>query len=257
MSGFYNCLKAEILKSNNSFAVWLSLAGTLSNLLIFFAIHYFSNEWISAGNNPWWGYVNGHYAGIAFMMLPLYVIILCTLVFFMEHRKEMWVMLLTLPVSREQLYWSKQTFTLLLFAAAHVLFVIGILFSGLLMGVIRPEAGLLAYLPDFGQIGKLAFETLWSILGLLALHFWLSRRFAHFIIPLLIGITGFVIVSYLGPGFWANNFSPYAFPIQYMPDYQGEIALARWGGWPYFYWLSPLYFIVFSFAGLWDTRRLT
>lgn len=251
-----SCLQAEIRKARNSFALWLSLAGTVANVLIFFIIHYFSSDWMEAGVNPWQGYVNGHYAGVAFMMLPLYVIILCSLVTFMEHRQRMWGNLFTMAVSKRNLYWSKQFFTLLLFAAAHILFIIGLLFSGLLMGVVRPETGLLTKAPDFVQLFSLAFQTVWSVLGLLALHFWISWRFQHFIIPLLIGILGFVVVSFLGPDWYGSNFIPYAYPIQYMPAYQGTVDLPLAGGALFFVWLSPMYFLIFSVLGFRDVRRL-
>lgn len=252
---FRRSLAAEIYKSRHSFAVWLSLAGTVANTLIFFVIHYFQSDWITAGENPWRGFVNGYYDGVAFMMLPLYVIILCSLVTFMEHRQEMWSNLYTLPISRSTLYWSKQVFTLLLFIAAHLLFVAGILLSGMIMGILRPDTELLGIMPDGLQLLTLAFQTVWTVLGLLAFHFWISWRFSHFIIPLLIGILGFVIVSLLGPGWVGNSFIPYAYPIQYMPVYQGEVSLASVGSRPWFFWLSPGYFVLFSLAGQYEVSR--
>jgi len=255
MSSFFRSLRAELLKSKNSLAVWLSLAGTAANVVVFFLLHFFSSEWITAGTTPWWGFVNGHYAGVAFMMLPLYVIILCTLITFMEHRSGMWVNLYTLPIQRSRLYWSKLLFTLLLFVGAHLLFVLGLLLSGALMGLLRPETDLLRHAPDFSQIGLLAVQTVWVVFGLLGLHFWISWRFTHFIVPLLIGIIGFVTVSILGPAFYGNNFIPYAYPIQYMPAYQGEVTLARWWGAPYYVWLSPLYGVVFTALGLRDLGK--
>ena len=167
----------------------------------------------------------------------------------------MWGMLYTLPVSRSALYGSKLVFTLLLFVASHLLFILGILLSGGLVGLLRPATGLLQHLPDFGQLALLALQTVWVVLGLLGLHFWISWRFEHFIIPLLIGILGFVAASLLGPGFFGNNFIPYAYPIQYMPAYQGEVLLARWGGLPYYVWLSPLYGLLFTGLGLYEQKH--
>ena len=123
------------------------------------------------------------------------------------------------------------------------------------MGLLRPATGLLRHVPDFAQIALLAGQTVWVILGLLGLHFWISWRFAHFIIPLLIGILGFVTVSILGPAFFGNHFIPYAYPIQYMPAYQGEVTLAQWWGVPYYVWLSPLYGLFFTGVGLWEVNE--
>ncbi len=250
-------LLAEIRKGRHSFAVWLSLAGTLANVVIFLGFSLLDEQrWQALGTmNPWQVYVTGFFDGIAFMMLPLYVIILCTLVTFMEHRQGMWVNLLTLPVSRWQLYWNKQLFILLLFIAAHVLFIIAMLLAGLLLGLVKPSTQLLSYWPDFGQIARLAFLTITSIAGLLALHYWISLRFQAFIIPLTIGIIGFVTVSLLGPDRWYHLFNPYAYPIQYMPDYKGDIQLLRFAGLPASIWMSLLYFGLFTLLGYQDMRR--
>lgn len=250
-------LKAEIRKSRNSFAVWLSLAGTLANAAIFFALSLWDDQrWATGGVNPWDAYVTGFFDGIAFMMLPLYVIILCTLVTFMEHRQGMWTNLLTLPVSRWQLYWNKQLFILLLFVAAHLLFIVVMLISGLILGLIKPSTGLLSFWPHFGQLAWLAFLTITSILGLLALHYWISLRFQAFIVPLTIGIIGFVTVSILGPEKWYLHLIPYAHPIQFMPDFKGEILLPRFAGLPISIWMSIIYFWLFTLLGYLDFRRM-
>lgn len=244
------CLQAEIQKSRNSWAVWLSLAGTVANVLIFFGMHWLTDDWIAQGENPWWGFTMGFYEGIAFMMLPLYVIILCTLVTFLEHRQGMWVNLDTLPVPPGQVYWSKQLFTLGLFVVAHLLFIIGMLLAGVVLGLLRPETGLLEEAPDAGQIAGLALRTVWTILGLLGFQFWISWRFPQFIVPLLIGILGFVTVTLLGPAWPGSAWLPYAYPIQYAPAYRGAIDLVEWGNLPAYVWLSPVYFILFSVIGM-------
>ena len=247
-------LRAEWIKARGSFAVWLTVAGTLANMLIFFLLYAFSADQAMAGN-PWLAYILQHYDGIAFMMLPLFVIILCSLVTFMEYRQGMWIALFTLPNARSRLYLGKLAFTLLLFVAAHLAFVAGMLLTGVFLGLAVPASGLLQHAPPLGIVLRLAFETVWSILGLLGLHFWLSWRFGHFIVPLTLGIVGFVGVSIQGPGWWGNAFIPYAYPIQYMPWFKGEVSLAIFQGVPLYYWLSPLYGILFTVMGIWEVRR--
>lgn len=256
MTDFWKCLRAEIIKSRGSFAVWLSLAGTIANTLIFFGLHLFEQVQLPiAPPGAWSAYIANHYISIAFMMLPLYVIILTNLVAYMEHRQEMWVQLYTLPVSRWNIYFSKQIFVLLLFIAAHVLFIIGTLLTGLLFGLIRPDSGLLQSAPDFALIAELSARTVLSILGLLALQFWVSMRFRHFIIPLTIGILGFVTVSILSPQWTHIYWIPYAHPIIYMPEYLGDVAYPHWGWLSVGELLSVLYFVVFTVIGYWDVRR--
>ena len=253
MGEFIQCLKGEVLKSRNSFAVGLSLVGTVANVLLFFSLELFRGPRVLTTDNPWNGYVQNHYAGIALMMLPLYVIILTSLVAFMEHRRQTWGQLLLLPVSRWNLYASKLAFTLGLFVVAHLLFIVGMLLSGGILGLVRPDSRLLTIGPDWSMIGQLARQTVVSILGLMALHYWLSLRFRHFIIPLTIGILGFVAVSLLGPDWTYLWLVPYGPPTQFMPALEGRVgAEAVWLS----QWTSALYFVLFTAIGFWDWKRM-
>lgn len=244
----WRCTRAELLKAKGSFAVWLSLAGTAANVLLFFVLEYFNSE----GGQSWRAYVEAHYAGIALMMLPLYVIILASLITFMEHRRNMWVQLRVLPVSRWSLYGSKLLFMALLFIGAHVLFILGMLCSGWLLGVLRPESGMQDFAPDLRQIGQLAAQTLGSILGLMGLHVWLSMRFRHFIIPLTIGILGFVAVSLLGPQWPYLWLIPYGPPTMFMPAAQGITDGATL---PLAWIASAAYFGLFTLIGYLEFKK--
>jgi hypothetical protein len=256
MSGFQAALKAEIQKGKNSFALWLSLFGTVANVVMFSLYFLFrpAPEGVGVEKAPWEAFIVLFYDSVSFMMLPLYVIILCSLITFQEHRSGSWMNLLSLPLTRWQLYSAKQVYTLLHFVAAHLLFIVSMLLAGLLIGLFYPASGLLAF-PPLGLIALLAAYTILSILGLLAFHAWISWRFSHFIIPLTIGIIGFVLAALLGPewpgavGFW------YATPIVYMPEWRGLVEYESWGGLGLHYGASLFWFGFFTLIGYWDIRR--
>ncbi|HQU58594.1 MAG: ABC transporter permease [Phaeodactylibacter sp.] len=249
-----SCLKAEMQKARNSMALWLSIVGTIANLLLFFGLHWAGEAAVGGFSAQNWGqYVVNHYDGIAFMMLPLYVIILCSLVFLMEYRSQMWVQLFTLPVSRWAVYSGKILFLLILFLGAHLLFILGFLLTGLLFGLLHPGSGFLQQMPPWLQILELAFRTFLSILGLLGLHTWLSLRFQHFIVPLLIGILGYVVTGLLGPAWPWQFLNPYAPTFLFMPQYRGELQLPTLGWLSWAEWMSIAFFILFLFLAY---RRL-
>ncbi|MCB0595329.1 MAG: ABC transporter permease [Lewinellaceae bacterium] len=226
-------------------AVWLSLAGTAANVLLFLGLHLAGGQVVGGFTaSGWEHYIANHYEGIAFMMLPLYVIILCSLVFLMEHRQEMWVQLYTLPIHPRQVYLGKLAFLFLLFLGAHLLFIAGMLLSGLLFGILRPESGLLEGLPPLGLIAELSARTLLSILGLMGLHAWLSLRFRAFIVPLLIGILGYVMAGLLGAGWPWQFLNPYAPTFLFMPRYNGEHVGTQLG------WLSAAELMSIAYLGL-------
>lgn len=258
MPSFYALLRAETRKAQNSFAVWLTLLGTIGNMFIFFFLSWFDlgDHLFGQGKSDWEVYALNHYEGIAFMMLPLFVIILATLLNVMEHRAGTWALLMSLPAGRGRVYVAKLVFGLLLFLVAHLLFIIGFGLTGLLLSLIRPDVSL--PLLDFPilLVLQLATKTFLSILALFALHLWLSLRFQQFIIPLTIGILGFVGTSLLTPAFPYQWLNPYAYPICYMPDFTGAIQLPSLGFWSGHDGMSVLWGLVFTLVGVWAVRRM-
>jgi hypothetical protein len=242
---------AEFIKAKHSFAVWLSLFGTLANVLLFFSLHWLNpGKW--RGEGHWEDYILNFYEGVAFMMLPLYVVILAALVSFMEHRRGMWTHLFVLPLNRSQLYVGKLIYLLFHFLAAHLLFILGMLASGYLLGWLDPSYHFWEdRLPVF-LIGTLAAKTFLSILGLLSLQYWLSLRFNHFIIPLTIGILGFVAVALLGADWPHISYIPFAPPVLYMQVFRGELILETWGPFSLAEVASMGFFLLFLIIGLID-----
>ncbi len=257
MSSLVRAIKAEMLKSKRSLAVWLSLAGTIANAVTFFLLSWFDlgAHTMPRSGSAWEAYILNHYEGIAFMMLPLFVIILATLLTFMEHRAGTWTSIMSLPITRTNIYLSKLIFGLLLFVAAHLLFVIGMLFTGLLTGLLNEQFKLSLF--DFPMIMvlQLIFKTCISVLALFALHLWISVRFKYFIIPLTIGIIGFVLTTLLTPAFPFQWVNPYAYPISFMPDYNGAIQLEAWGWWSSHDVMSIVLGLFFTVVGVVEVRK--
>lgn len=257
MNAHWACLKAEILKGRRSFATWLSLIGTVANVLLFSLFYLFgpADGTLISPINPWRDFILVFFNGIAFMMLPLYVIILCSLVNFQEHRSETWTNLFTLPLSRWKLYWNKQLYILLHFIAAHLLFILGMVLSGLIIGLIKPGTGLLTAAPPLGLIASLGGQTIASVLGLLAFHHWLSWRFRHFIVPLTIGILGFVLSALLSPQWMGSPFFWYSIPLFYMPVATDMLEVPIYAGIGLHLWMSLFFFILFTAIGYWNVAR--
>lgn len=242
----FRCLLAEMQKSRRSMAVWLASLGTLANVLIFAALSVLDSR-TQVGD--WVDYYAVHYEGIAFMMLPLFVIILCSLVTYPEHRTDNWVLLRTLPVGAGPIYFSKYLFMLGLFFLAHLAFVAGMLLSGTLLGWLYPGFSGLRQMPDWALLGQLIGQTLLSILGLLSLHYWLSLLFRPFIISLTIGILGFVATLLLQdqwPFLWLL---PYAPPVEYVRLLDPAQTLPLWHGLYPGLWASLAYGVLFLVGG--------
>lgn len=257
MQALYRCLRAETLKAKNSYAFWLAWVGTSFVALALFVITLVDQGTLVdfADENPWRAYVQFFYDGTNTMLLPLFVIIMASLVTFVEHRQGMWKHLLVLNVSLWHLYLSKFLVIIGIFVVAHAYFVGLMLLSGMVTGILKPDSGLLNHFPDLSQVGVRAFKTIFSILGLLAIQYWISLRFKSFIVPLGVGVIGFVIATLLAAQHTWMRWMPYAHPLLYTQALEDPSALVSWGPVSEIELYSLLYCLIFIPLGYFFTRR--
>lgn len=254
MSTLRRSLAAEILKGKNSFAFWLALIGTSGVAVSLFFLALFGEIDWQQTVNPWRAWVLFHYAGTDFMLLPLFVIIIASLVTYQEHRNQLWKHWYISTVSRWHLYVAKLLYIILLFGISHLYFVVVLFLSGVVFGIIQPETQLLAYFPDFVQLGGLVIQTITTILGMLALQYWISYRFRSFIVALGFGVIGFVTASLAIDTSSTVLWHPYAYPLLYVQEQSTVSNQSGDSGLLTLYSIG--YFLVFVLLGYWDIRRL-
>lgn len=242
-------LQAEFLKGRGSAALWLSTLGPLLSVALFAYFGATQIDW-STREDPWDAFLNYAYAGVAPTLLPLLVIILCILVVQPEHRRRMWVQLDVLPLPYGAIYLGKFCYTLLLFIFAHLLFIAGTLLAGYILGIMGVETELLRQRPDPAYLLQMALRTVTGVLGLMGLHFWLSVQFRHFIIPLVIGILGYITAfTQLEQLDWSYVL-PYAQPTEaVLYGLQPELDTVDWNGVPLAYYLSCVQCILLLLVG--------
>jgi hypothetical protein len=254
MSTLQRSLAAEILKGKNSFAFWLAFIGTSGVAVSLFLLALFGGVDWNQSSNPWRAWVLFHYAGTDFMLLPLFVIIIASLVTYQEHRNQLWKHWYVSTISRWHLYFSKLLYIILLFTASHLYFVGLLLLSGVLFGIIQPDTQLLTYLPDFKQLLLLATQTVTTILGMLALQYWISYRFRSFIVALGFGVIGFVTASLAIDTSGSVLWHPYAYPLLYVQLLSSDISNT-----PLLEALNLLsagYFLLFLVVGYYNVRQM-
>lgn len=253
MEKFRQSLEAEVLKVKNSLAFWLSFLGTTGIIVAFFFIMLFGTENFipSEGAHPWRHFFLVYYEGTAFMLLPLFAIIIATLMCYIEYRNNTWKHLLISTVPRTYLYLSKLLLTYLMIIIAHFLFIILMLISGVMLGLIRPDLQLFSTAPDMIFLFKLAFKTIISIGAMLAIQFWVSIRFRSFIVALGVGVIGFVLSSLLTDAWEYVIFLPYTYPLLYLR----EVYLDNWLSSVEIY--SIMYFLLCTVLGLFDFQKMT
>jgi hypothetical protein len=211
MLDFFRYTKAEFIKLKSSGMFWLATAGTVFTNLMMAVIPYnfaIVSEYLELDPlGSWEGWIRFHYLGILPMLLPMYLVILCALALLMENRARSWKMLYALPSSKAMVYLSKLKVVALVFAFSHLLFVLLLVLIPLVMG--SPFA---QFNPPFDLLMKLGFGTIFSCMGILSLVYFISYFFKSFVLPLAVGILGFVLAQLIKDYHLDGSYFPFSWP---------------------------------------------
>ena len=248
----------EFKKSKRSAAFWLSFAGVLSIVGIFFLIRVIKYEHFipKEGVNPWDKLVLDNLYTVGTLFLPFFVILLTTLFVHIEHRNNLWKHLKVLPFDFSAIFYGKLMAIVTYIIATHIFFVSFLLLSGVVSGLIHPELKFLEHNPDMLLIIKQTAQYIISSLGILILQFWLSMRTKSFILPIGVGLVCFIATMILINGWEDIIYFPYAYSTLITFSGRGIIQLDKIGGFLNISIFSILYFAILSIVSYFDIRRI-
>jgi hypothetical protein len=256
---FYNSIKAEIQKTRNTPILWISIGSAMFLALFVFLSFALDtrDQVMHIGNNPWERYIRMSMHLMAIFILPI-VILLASSIAQTEHRNNMWKQLYSLPVQRQTIFLSKLLLQLLAISSFFIVFMFLGLIGGYILGRIEPLYEFSYYGPALLLWLSALSRTFLAALGILAFQYWISVRWQNFIIPIGIGLVGFILMLVM-----MNN-SPW---IVYVPFGYPSLILLRYGfnadvtgleQIAFLYnveWYSLLCFLVFTGLGLWEEKR--
>lgn len=219
------CLSADYLKLRRTAALWLALAGGALPVLLNFLIFYFKGQFIlKPGENPWPNYIGMSWQTASVLLLPLFVVLLSSLVANIEHRANGWKHLLAQPVARGAVFGSKLLVLLQLNLLAHVMYVALLLLSGLLLGVLRPELHFQTGQPALGSLLLMLGHTFVATLGMLGVQYVAALALRSFVGPVAMGIGGIVTAITLLR--WEHiDWVPYAATTRVLKAMGGKLFL--------------------------------
>ncbi len=240
----------DILKAKNTFALWLTILGAGFVPAIMFLIVYNRPIVLTLKTgNAWHQYFELAYRSSVPFFLPLFVVLIVSLVVQTEHKSNTWKHLLTLPVPKHEIYISKILLILSLLILCYLLFVIFLLAGGVLLGLIHPQLKLLSQVPDFEFIAKMGVKLWVSALAIVAIHYWLCIRVKNQILPIGIGLVGIISTLILGL-FWKNIvYFPWAF-LMLTNEYKAQAGFLL-----NHELRSILYFVVIACLGYFDFSK--
>jgi hypothetical protein len=185
-------LAADALKLRRTAALWLTLASGALPVLLNFCIFYFKGHLLlKPGTDGWTKYTSMSWQTAA-VLLPLFVVLLTSLVVGLENKAEGWKHLFALPVGRLPVWLSKLFIILGLNALAQVLFAGLLLASGYLLAALRPELHLQQFAPPLHTLEVLLGRTYLATLGIVGVQYVLSKWQSGFVLPVAAGMAGWV-----------------------------------------------------------------
>ncbi len=191
--------------------LWLSTIGTLFTNLMMAVIPFnfpFISEYLDMDPmGSWEGWIQFHYLGILPMLLPMYLVILSALSLLTENRSKSWKMLYALPVPKAIIYISKLKVIALVFAFSHLLFLILMILVPIIL-----EPSFTSETLPLALLLKLAFGTILSCMGILSIVYLIAYFTRSFVLPLAVGILGFVLAQLIEDYNLGGKYFPFSWP---------------------------------------------
>lgn len=246
-----NVYKAELIKTKNTFALWLTILGA-ALIPIFLLIAYIAKwkSFIPKGDeNAWSNLFSVGYNGVSSLFIPLFIVLLTSLLINIEHKSNTWKHIFVQPVSKGKVYFSKLFVVLQSVILCYVLFVCFLLLAGFIAGSLKQELGFFSVHPPWMKILEVTFKSFLSTLALIGIHFWLSFRVKNIILPIGLGLAG-VVISLILLGRWEHViYIPYAYTALSIHMADPNSFLSD------FHIISIIYFFVFTMLGYIDFKK--
>jgi hypothetical protein len=207
-------LRTEIIKTKRSAALWICILGAGFIPAIFTLVmcvnpkEFLKNpDFISS---PWLSHFATGWQAFSAFLLPLFVIIVCSMIVQIEYKNNTWKQVFASPQSIGNIFFSKYSTILLMVLFLFVMFNLFMIGGAILANLIQDEYTFLSRSLEINSILKMNLKSFVSLLGIISIQYWLSLRIKNFIVPIAIGlgllITAMIIQS------WEHIYKvPYAY----------------------------------------------
>ncbi|MBE7172585.1 MAG: ABC transporter permease [Williamsia sp.] len=243
-------LRAELLKTKRTPALYFTGLAALLIPLVFFIDVCTDGMEKENSLDPLNAFFREGAKGMGVFILPLFVILLCTLLAQIEYRNNTWKQLFASPQTGMQVYSAKflnMQLLLLLFL---------LLYNGLMLlalaalRVTVPVLELGKYRLDWGSLLHINLNLYASVLAISSIQFWISIRFRNFVVSAGVGIVLWLAACFilLELHFTYANLYPYTLPVMSVFErYQPKLSSIQL--------TSVAYAVVFLLLGCLDFSR--
>ncbi len=207
--------QAELLKTKRTASFWLSVIGAaFIPTLLFIALFTTNDAPRELVKEPWTKFFNMGWQILSVFLLPMYIILVSTLITQIEYKNNTWKQVFASPQSLANIFFSKFLAIHLMIIFCFLLFNTLMILSAIAGNIIEPKLTFLDRSIDWEMLFWLNFRSYISILGISAIQYWLSLRFKNFIVPVGFGLA-FMIGSIIAFNIqWEHIYKyPYSFSM--------------------------------------------
>lgn len=243
-------LRSEILKIKRSAAFYLPfITGTFGVLIHMLDV-------ITDGTDPesraiiFDEMMTDKFQVAAFLMFPLFIIFICTLLPQIEYKHNTWKQVLASPQPKWMVFVSKFLIVQLLIVIFLFTDMLMMFLGAVLLHFIEPALNVINQPVDVKEIFRIRAIVYVALLAMCALQFWLGLRIKNFVTPIGIGIalmiTGTILVSEIKADF--AEYFPYSYHA-FSGSSKTKLEINN------YVWFSLVYAALFLVLGFLDFRR--
>jgi lantibiotic transport system permease protein len=244
--------RSELQKTKRTSSGYLCLLGAGVLPLMQMADFFFDDGAKAIAKDPWNLYLLRGFEVVTIMILPLYVVLLCTLIPQIEYRNNTWKQVLTSPQLKREIFTAKFLNIQLLILSFLLLYNILLLLTALAAALSASSVDFFKYDVDWIALLTVNAKAYVATFAISTIQFWLGLRFRNFITSLAIGfgmwiIAGMILFEFRLTSAWLF---PYSFPlVTVLPkfEYLGTTIP----------WISLGYGIIFLLLAFFDFKRKT
>ncbi len=192
MKNLINCIIAEWLKKRKSLASWLVVIGGLFmpflSIIIFLV---YPNQLITLHktNQFWQLLFLKSWQMMAFIFLPMGIVLAVSLITQLETKNNTWKQLHTTPLSFTSIFFAKLIVLLFMLIQLFIIFNIGIVISAYIPALLKNSIPFPTQTFSFNYVLKISASFFMVSLPMVALQYLISLKFKNFLIPIGIGLA--------------------------------------------------------------------
>ncbi|MEM8908807.1 MAG: ABC transporter permease [Bacteroidota bacterium] len=256
---FWRSTRAESYKLKRTPIFWIAvLIGLLGGSIVFSLYLFLPDEFVSMDTtSPWRSYYKMSYHVMSLLFMVPYIVLISSTVVNTEHQSNAWKYLYSLPLRRGTIYFSKLFIVIALIAFSFLLFSLTVWLGGLILSVAQPVYEFQQYATEFGHWMGIVGHAFLSVLGLIAIQYWFCVRWKNYIIPIGLGMMGYVFSIIASGKDTYDLLLPHSYCMNVSKKLSNNAVFAEdylYGPLLHVEWISIALFIVFCLVGYYEQK---